>query len=88
MLSVMQCPCRALTRVSISQDTILYRSIYMYLLNHTDIRTVHRSADFSDHPPTLSSSFNGGHVFSCSSNEKELLHHSGTELVSEDMNYS
>ncbi|KAI0825122.1 Rho GTPase activation protein [Trametes gibbosa] len=24
-------------------DTILYRSIYMYLLNHTDIRTVHRS---------------------------------------------
>ncbi|KAI8995639.1 Rho GTPase activation protein [Trametes punicea] len=24
-------------------DTILYRSIYMYLLNHTDIRAVHRS---------------------------------------------
>ncbi|KAL1951926.1 hypothetical protein VTO73DRAFT_1075 [Trametes versicolor] len=24
-------------------DTILYRSIYMYLLNHTDIRPVHRS---------------------------------------------
>ncbi|KAH9944375.1 Rho GTPase activation protein [Epithele typhae] len=24
-------------------DTILYRSIYMYLLNHTDIRVVHRS---------------------------------------------
>ena len=43
MLSVMRCPCPALTRVSISQDTILYRSIYMYLLNHTDIRTVHRS---------------------------------------------
>lgn len=31
----------ALTRWS--QDTILYRSIYMYLLNHTDIRVVHRS---------------------------------------------
>ncbi|KAI0669886.1 Rho GTPase activation protein [Trametes maxima] len=24
-------------------DTILYRSIYMYLLNHTDIRAIHRS---------------------------------------------
>ena len=31
-----------LTRV-MSQDTILYRSIYMYLLNHTDIRAVHPS---------------------------------------------
>ena len=34
--------CRACIRACI-QDTILYRSIYMYLLNHTDIRTVHRS---------------------------------------------